>query len=309
MECKSKLVVSQLVKRFDLDVVMNKDCLDNPISTTGISRVGIELTGEILFHEILSIVYFGSKESQYLSKFSNSIVRKKLQSIIDLKPPMILLGKNFLYSDIVLAIAKKSQVPIVKTKYSFYELNFTINTYISQKLSHQSLVHGTLLNIYGVGVVLSGDSGIGKSEIAIELIKKGHIFVADDAIIVNRIGYNVYGRADEKTKDFIEIRGLGIINFSRSFGIERMIDSTKIEIVIQLVRVKREQKYDFERFGKDLHYKNFEGVSVVHYMIPVIEGRSIADIIETAVTDYKLKKSGYNSADQFIKQQITTKEE
>ncbi|MCV3754259.1 HPr(Ser) kinase/phosphatase [Ureaplasma zalophigenitalium] len=309
METKSKLLVSQLVKRFGLDVVMNQDYLNNPISTTGISRVGIELTGEVLFKEIISIVYFGSKESRYLSKFSASIIRKKLQTIIDLKPPLILLGKHFWYADIVLDIAKEACVPIVKTKYSFYELNFTINSYISQKLSHQSLVHGTLLNIYGVGVVLRGVSGIGKSEIAIELIKKGHIFVADDAIIVNRIGYSVYGRADDKTKDFIEIRGLGIINFSRSFGIERMIDSTKIEIVIELVMVKKDQKYHFERFGRNLHYKNFEGVNVVHYMIPVIQGRSIADIIETAVTDYKLKKAGYNSADQFIKQQINNKED
>lgn len=302
METRNKLFVSQVVKKFDLKIVVNDDYTDREIPSTGIIRVGFELAGEVLFKEIWSIVYFGSKESNYLNNFSNSIISKKLRTIFELNPPMILFGKNFKHTNIMLRVAKEFKIPVVKVDYSFFELNFTINSYISQKLSNQTMHHGTLVDIFGIGVMLVGESGVGKSELAIELVKKGHIFVGDDAINVTRIGGNIYGSAEESTKDFIEVRGLGIINFSRSFGIERMIDSTRIEIVIELIKPQKEERIIFERFGKDLNYKQFAGAYVVHYKIPVIEGRSIADIIETAVTDYKLKMSGYNSAQAFIEQ-------
>lgn len=302
MEIRGKLFVSQVVRKFNLNVVANSDYIDREISTTGITRVGFELAGEILFKEIWNIVYFGSKESNYFNKFSETIISKKLGKILDLNPPLIIFGKNFKHAGILLKLAERYKIPIVEVKYSFYELNFTINSYISQKLSHQSLVHGTLLSVFGIGVILMGESGVGKSELAIELVKKGHIFVGDDAILVNRIGGNLYGRAEDSTKDFIEIRGLGIMNFSRSFGIERMIESTKIEIVIELIKPAKHEKIKFERFGREIQRKEFLETKIAHYYIPVIEGRSISDIIETAITDYKLKTSGYNSAEEFILQ-------
>lgn len=302
MEIRGKLFVSQVVRKFNLNVVANSDYIDREISTTGITRVGFELAGEILFKEIWNIVYFGSKESNYFNKFSETIISKKLGKILDLNPPLIIFGKNFKHAGILLKLAERYKIPIVEVKYSFYELNFTINSYISQKLSHQSLVHGTLLSVFGIGVILMGESGVGKSELAIELVKKGHIFVGDDAILVNRIGGNLYGRAEDSTKDFIEIRGLGIMNFSRSFGIERMIESTKIEIFIELIKPAKHEKIKFERFGREIQHKEFLETKIAHYYIPVIEGRSISDIIETAITDYKLKTSGYNSAEEFILQ-------
>lgn len=304
---KRKLSVSQVVKKFNLEVVINENYMEREISTTGITRVGFELAGEILFKEIWNIVYFGSKESNYFDKFSNNIIVKKLKKIFELNPPMIIFGKNFKHSETLIEIAKNFKIPIAKVDYSFFELNFTINSYISQKLAHHKLFHGTLLNIFGIGVMLRGESGVGKSEIAVELVKKGHIFVADDAVMVSRIGGNIYGKAEESTKDFIEIRGLGIMNFSRSFGIERMIESTKIEVVIELTKVRKDEKITFERVGWGIKRKEFHDVMVAYYKIPVIEGRNIADIIETAITDYKLKTSGYNSASAFVEQQIENK--
>ncbi|WP_031488816.1 HPr(Ser) kinase/phosphatase [Ureaplasma canigenitalium] len=302
MELKNKLYVSQVINKFNLDVVANEEYIDREILSTGISRLGFELSGEILFTEIWSIVYFGSKESNYFDKFSVTIIQEKLNRIFKLNPPLIIYGKNFKHSDMLLKIGKKYKIPIVKVDFSYYELNFTINSYISQRLSPKSLFHGTLLNIFGLGVMLIGESGVGKSELAIELVKKGNIFVADDAIVINRIANNIYGTAEESTKGFIEVRGLGIINFPRAFGIERMIESTRIELIIELVKPVKEERIQFERFGKEILKKSFCGVELVHYTIPVIEGRSIADIIETAITDYKLKASGYNSADMFIEQ-------
>jgi HPr kinase/phosphorylase len=160
-------------------------------------------------------------------------------------------------------------------------------------------IHGTLVSIYGVGVLLQGKSGVGKSESALELVKRGHIFVADDAVDVAKITDRLYGKANSLAQNFIEVRGLGVLNIARMFGVEKTKDSTNIDVIIDII-ADDNSKMQFERLGKNLQYKMIEKVKVPYYRLPSTVGRKISDLIETTVIDLKLKLLGYNSAQEYI---------
>lgn len=299
------LYVKDVVNQFNLQVILNEDKIDSTlIKLPDITRCSFELTGEHIFEDIWNVIYIGRKESLYLQRFSLSIIEEKLSFIITMKPPMIILGPDFAYESELLKVARNSDVPIVKSEMNLQALNFTITTWMTEKLAPYTMYHGCLVNVFGLGTLILGESGIGKSEITLELVKNGHIFVADDAILISRIGPNVFGKPDDLTKDYIEIRGLGILSFSRTFGIEKQINSTKIDVVCELINVNKEENKHvlFERLGQQTKYIDIEGVKLPYYKIPVLQGRNTSDLIETSVIDLKLKKQGFNSANEFINQ-------
>lgn len=302
MTVKDKVFVEDIVKKFQLEVIVNKDNLHREVKSADLNRAGLELSGMKIFDEFWDLVYFGTIESEYLKKFSHLIQKEKFEWILKLNPPALIIGPKFKYSELLIQVAKKFKVPIIKSDLSIYQLNFTLSSWLVERLSPYSMHHGSLSSIFGVGTLLIGESGSGKSEITIELIKRGHIFVADDAIQVRRIGNKVFGEAIEIVKDFIEIRGLGILSFSRTFGIEKMIDSVRIELVIELVKEKDAGNQKFERLGQEDQFYELQGEKIHYYKIPVLQGRNMSDIIETAVTNFKLKSTGFSSADEFIKQ-------
>ncbi|GAA5414913.1 HPr(Ser) kinase/phosphatase [Ureaplasma ceti] len=307
----NKLYAKQIVEKFDLEVLANGDQLcKREIKFPDIGRAGFELTGEKVFDDFWNIIYLGVKELRYLRKFSQSIVREKIEKILKMKPPMIILGKGFKYDKLVTELAQKTQVPVAKSVMSLQELNFTISTWMTEQLAPHSMYHGCLLNVFGVGTLIIGASGIGKSEITVELVKRGHIFIADDAVMITRVGPKIFGRAEDSVKDFIEIRGLGILSFSRTFGIEKIINSTRIRVVCELIDANNPENKNimFERLGQEAKFMDIEGVKIPYYKIPVLQGRNTSDLVETAITDWKLKKQGYNSANEFIRQLQTLKE-
>ncbi len=299
-EPKSTLKLSKIIDRFQLNVIINKDKVEGRmIKATGIDRVGLELTGQTIYKDLWSIVYFGSKEFNYLKSLDEKTKIERVRNIFSLDPPAVILGGSFLERKCVKKVARECNVPLIETNLSLCELEFTIASYITEKLVHSEMHHGTLISVSGIGVILTGKSGVGKSEAAIELVKKGHMFIADDAVMVSRLGNRLIGRPAHATKNYIEVRGLGILNFVRTFGISSLMTSTQIKLGIELIKVADDEKFPFERLGRKLQYKNIDGIQLPYYSIPVVQGRKIGDIIETAITDFKLKDSGYNSADAF----------
>ena len=299
------LYVNDVVQQFNLKVLLNEDKMSTTmIKLPNITRCSFELTGENIFEDIWNVVYIGRKESLYLERFSLSIIEEKLSFVIEMKPPMIILGPDFAYEKELINVALNSDIPIVKSEMNLQTLNFTISTWMTEKLAPYTMYHGCLVSVFGLGTLILGDSGIGKSEITVELVKKGHIFVADDAILITHIGPNVFGKPDDLTKDYIEIRGLGILSFSRTFGIEKQISSTKIDVVCELINVNKEENKHvlFERLGQQTKYIDIEDVQLPYYKIPVLQGRNTSDLIETSVIDLKLKHQGFNSANEFINQ-------
>lgn len=291
----NKLKVLDVIDKFNFDLVANEKSLNNEINHIELNRAGFELSGIYLYNPIKSIIYFGTKETKFLDTLSPAVVKERLKELFKLSPPLIILGKNFKYGKVVVEVAQDFPiVPVAKTKFTHNDLAFTLTQYMIHEMIEYKLYHGCSLEVYGVGVLITGDSGIGKTEVMVELIKKGHIFVADDSIDIARVGTSLLARPSTLTKDFVEIRGLGLLNAKKSFGYNKCIDNTTIEVIIELVNDK---DGSFERVG-DVAYKNIEGVDVHYYKIPVLAGRNIADIIESAIVDYKLKLDGQNSRNE-----------
>jgi HPr kinase/phosphorylase len=292
------LTVKKIVEKFDLKVIAGEQNIDNLIEIHGLNRGGIELSGNTVHNHLKRIVLLGTKEKDFLDTLSEDIRIKRYRNLIEKHPPAIIISNNY-EDDLVKKLCDEYNIPLLKSSMGSSEITITIGNYLSEQLVKRKTIHGTLMEIYGEGILILGESGIGKSEIAMELIKKGHMFVADDAVAVGRIGGALNGIPDVVAKNFIEVRGLGILNVSRMFGIEKIKSQTNIMAVIELMRPEKDNQ-DFERIGNTQNYKTIEGVKISYYKFPVTPGRKISDLIETAVVDLKLKREGYNSANEFL---------
>ena len=291
----NKLNVANIVNKFNFKIIANEQAITtNMVEFVELNRAGFELMGVYLYDPIMSIVYFGTKENKFLKNLDRDVFEQKIKNLLKLSPPLIICGKNFKLEKQVVEVAKQfPNVPIVSTKMNNSDLSFTLTQYMIHQMIEYKLYHGCLLEIYGVGVFIEGPSGIGKTEIMMELIKKGHFFVADDSVDIARVGTSLLAKPSSITKDFIEVRGLGILNSKKTFGYNKCIDNTTIDIIIELTSDK---SANYERLG-NVVYKNIEGIDVHYYKIPVLPGRNMSDIIESVVIDYKLKIDGYNSKD------------
>lgn len=305
------LFVDELINKFKLKVLSNEDQIKKiQITCSSLSRCAFELTGEIVYKSLIAVTYFGNKESLYLDKFDEETIKNKIRVILKMTPPLILIGPDFKHTNLIVELSKNTKIPVVETQHNFQILNLIIGNWIQEKLATYELTHGSLVSVFGMGTLITGRSGIGKSEVVVELIKKGHIFIGDDSIMITRMGKRIFGKPNDLTKNFIEIRGLGVLNFQRIFGIEKQIKSSRINVICELVDMNELDKYScqFDRLGNKITYNNILGVDIPYYRIPVSQGRNISELIETAITDLKLKKQGYFSAEEFI-QQISKKKE
>ncbi|MDE5651500.1 MAG: HPr(Ser) kinase/phosphatase [Ureaplasma sp.] len=305
------LFVDELINKFKLKVLSNEDQIKKiQITCSSLSRCAFELTGEIVYKSLIAVTYFGNKESLYLDKFDEETIKNKIRVILKMTPPLILIGPDFKHTNLIVELSKNTKIPVVETQHNFQILNLIIGNWIQEKLATYELTHGSLVSVFGMGTLITGRSGIGKSEVVVELIKKGHIFIGDDSIMITRMGKRIFGKPNDLTKNFIEIRGLGVLNFQRIFGIEKQIKSSRINVICELVDMNELDKNScqFDRLGNKITYNNILGVDIPYYRIPVSQGRNISELIETAITDLKLKKQGYFSAEEFI-QQISKKKE
>lgn len=269
------------------------------ITSTRMTRTGLEFSGYFNHKTINASILWGKEEKEYLDNFDLQTKISKVQNIFKLDPPLVILSRSFKPTDWLLALAKTYDITIISTDKSSSDINTMTNLYLSEALSPSITLHGNLLELYGKGVLITGESGIGKSETTIELIKDGHLFVADDAVECKKVFDKIIGRPSEFAKGYMEVRGLGIVNVSRLFGIEKVKDSTNVDIIIELVEYKP-NVHTFERLGQELNYKEIHGVKVPFYLVPVTSGKKISDLISVIVANYKLIQSGYNSFNEFI---------
>ncbi|WP_462214639.1 HPr(Ser) kinase/phosphatase [Mycoplasmoides genitalium] len=304
------LTVKALVLQFNdcIQLIDGKNNIDNVITIPGLKRSVFELLG-LFCKPIGSVAILGKREFIFLNQKPVEQQKKIIANLLKLKPPAVILTKSFLDCGVLLAVNQTYQVPILKTNLFSTELSFTVETYINEQFATVQKLHGVLLEIFGVGVFLEGKSGIGKSESALDLINKNHLLIGDDAIEIYRLGNRLFGRAQALAKGFMEIRGLGIINIERAYGLQITKEQTEIQLAISLLSLEEKNNASFERLGSDLKLKNLLGVKISYYQIPISSGRKTSEIIESAVIDFKLKKSGYNSANEFILKQRSMLEE
>ncbi len=270
------------------------EALNREIFDADINRPGMELCGYFTEHIYRRIVLLGEKEIVYIGTMNQQDQRKAFDYLTNEDIPMILISRDLPCPEILLEIAQEKNFPIFSSFAPTSSLIVEIVSFLEEYFAQVDSLHGVLLQIYGRGVLITGESGVGKSEIALELVKKGHILIADDRVDVYRTHNHINGEAPMVLKNMLEIRGIGIIDVTRMFGIASTADKTQIDYVIHLKKWRENEQFD--RMGNDEEYLTVFGLKIPMITIPVSDGRSIAVLVESAVTNFILRNKGFNSA-------------
>ena len=269
------------------------------ISSKDVNRPGLELTGFLDYFDNTRILVFGNAEMSFLSKFTSQKRLETIRSIFAGRPPAVIFARNLEPFEEFMIAAKEFSVPMLSASESTSTLIAALISYMNVELAPRITRHGVLVEVYGEGIFLTGDSAVGKSEAAIELIKRGHRLIADDAVEIRKIAKDsLVGSAPKNIRHFIELRGIGIINARRIFGMGAVKLTEKIDIVINLEFWDNSKVYD--RMGMDNIFTNILGVDVPILTIPVTPGRNLAVIIEVAAMNNRQKKLGYNAAEELL---------
>lgn len=295
---KKVVTIQNLANHFGL-IWLNGDrnAMNKQITEIASNRPGLELACFFGYPRSRRLILIGNKETAFINQMSEDNLRLAFDFLfVEQCPGCIICSNNECHPQ-VLKIAKEKNFPVFKSNRRTNDISIDIVNYLSDELAPQTSIHGTLLNIFSTGVIITGESGIGKSETALELVKKGHHLVSDDRVDISYVRNKLIGKAPELLQNMIEVRGLGIIDVSKMFGINAIADQMPIDLVIKLVKMNSVE--DLERLGTTATSFEILNQKVTMITIPVSGARSICDIIEVAVTNYKLKKIGYDSTYEF----------
>ena len=265
-----------------------------------VNRPGLALAGFLTVFEPSRIQVIGRAEMQYLFEIGKDVADARIEALFAQKPVAVIITTNFEVGDEILIPAKKYGVPILRTKEktspTMASLIASLNTHLANRITQ----HGVLVEVFGEGVLILGDSGIGKSETAIALVERGHRLIADDAVEIKRVSAKtLVGSAPSLIKHYVELRGIGIIDVRRLYGMGAVKDTEKIDLVIHLEPWVEGKMYD--RFGLDDQTYNILGIDVPSITVPVRPGRSLPIILEIAAMNHRQKKMGYNTAAELEK--------
>ncbi len=297
----TEISVNRLSRDLDLDILCDGNRKKVALTCFDINRPGLFLTGYHDRFDDTRIQVIGTAEQSYLMSLDTSARTNTLNDLFERKFPFMVISSNAEDIPELADCAREKNVTVFKSrKMPATKLVAEMASYLNHKLAPMETIHGVLLDIYGLGVLLTGDSGIGKSETALELVKRGHRLVADDAVIVKRISENrLIGEAPEFISHMMEIRGVGIINVELMYGISAVIDSKSIDLVVHMEYWDKDKNYD--RLGMEQDRQEILGVSVPLLTIPIRPGRNLAIIMESAARNTRLKQSGYSALEE-IKQ-------
>ena len=293
------LPLTTLVSAFRLEVVYAAtDYQAIRLTVADVARPGLQLAGYFDHFEPMRLQVFGNVEVSYLNKLSQTERSVIYDRLFSYKFPALVISRNIPVDPVCMEMAKKHNVTLLRSEEDTSNLVSTIVAYLKAELAPRITRHGVLMEIYGEGILLTGESGIGKSEAAVELLKRGHRLIADDAVEIHRItGDALVGAAPELLRNYIELRGIGIVNVARLFGVGAVKEENKIDLVVDIVPWKTHQVYD--RLGLEDQYMDILGVKVPMYTIPITPGRNLAVILEVAAMNNRQRKMGYNSAKEF----------
>ncbi|OGX68494.1 MAG: HPr kinase/phosphorylase [Paenibacillus sp. RIFOXYA1_FULL_44_5] len=290
--------VSELVDHFHLEVVSGEEGLKRLIVVDDLYRPGLEMAGYFAYHPKERVQILGKTELTFFETLSIEEKKDRVEKLCTDKTPCICVSRNLPVPKELIEASQNSGVPVLRSSITTTILSSRITDFLENLLAPTTTIHGVFVEIYGIGVLISGGSGIGKSETALELVKRGHRLVADDAVEIRQTGDNqLYGNAPELIKHLLEIRGVGIINVMTLFGAGSVRNSKRISMVIKLEIWQQDKEYD--RLGLDEETTQILDTALPLVTVPVRPGRNLAVIIEVAAMNYRLKRMGYNAALQF----------
>ena len=294
--------LSKIIDEFSLETVYcPKPPEDILISSNEINKPGIQFSGYYEYYDNNRIQIIGKSEESFLLNHKTPEERSViLDTFFATKPPVVIMTRSIDVSDETKVIAEKYDVPILRTDSGTSVFMSSLIAFLNVQLAPRIVQHGVLVEVYGEGVLIIGDSGIGKSETAIELVKRGHRLIADDAVEIKKVSEkSLVGSAPENIRHFIELRGIGIVNVRRIFGMGAIKQTEKIDMVINLENWEPGKSYD--RMGLESETKNILGLDIVSVTIPVKPGRNLAVVIEVAAMNNRQKKLGFNAAEELLK--------
>ena len=298
MALLDKVKLSSLIEHFNFKVVNAIYVTSNLI--TGVYRPGLELVGYVDYMEYHKGIVLGLKESKFIESLDKDKKDKCFDILTNDKTPFILITDGITCPSKLLDLATRKSIPVLETTKEASLLLDDLTPYINEKLSANKKLHGTLVEIYGMGVLLMGESGIGKSEIALEFVKKGHQLISDDSVIAYKMNRHLFGKAPAHIKGFLEVRGLGIINVARMFGVVSVRNNCRIDLVINLKKI--DQMKTMDRLVSSIESMEVLGVNVPYINLPVSEGRNMAELVEIAAMNYLIHKRGYDANEEIAKQ-------
>lgn len=293
------ITVRDLIDKLRLKVVYgNGSLFEKEITTADISRPGLEMTGYFDYYTPERIQLVGMKEWSYLMKMTSHNRHQVLRKMFQPETPVLIIARDLEIPEEMLRAAEEKQIAILSSRVPTSRLSGELSSYLDSLLAERTSVHGVLMDIYGMGVLIQGDSGIGKSETGLELVKRGHRLVADDRVdVFARDEMTLWGEPAEILRHLLEIRGVGIIDVMSLYGASAVKDSSQVQIAVYLENYTKEQTYD--RLGNNAEEIEFCGVTIPRIRIPVKTGRNISVVIEAAAMNYRAKEMGYDATKTF----------
>ncbi len=293
--------LSKIIDEFNLETIFLPDLPEKIlVSCSRVNRPGLQIAGFYDHYEPARLQIIGKVEKKYLDSLEITERHQKLETFFSTVPIGVIYSSSLEVDQDTLAMAEKYRVPLMRAAKSTSDLLAAMISFLNVELGARITRHGVLVEVYGEGILLLGDSGVGKSETAIELLKRGHRLIADDAVEIKRVSATtLVGRAPEIIRHYVELRGIGIVDVRRLFGMGSVKDTEKIDLVVNLETWQDGKMYD--RLGLDEQTTEILGIKVPSIVIPVCPGRNLSVVIEVAAMNNRQKRMGYNTAAEFNK--------
>jgi len=293
-----KVRTKDILERFNLELISGEEGINRPITTSDISRPGIELAGYFEYYPAERIQLLGKTELSFFEELTKSERISRMERLCTDITPAIIVTRDLEVPVELIEASERESVPVLKANMKTTRFSSRLTNFLESKLAPTTAVHGVLVDIYGIGVLITGKSGVGKSETALELVKRGHRLVADDCVEIRQEDQDtLVGASPDLIEHLLEIRGLGIINVMTLFGAGAVRSNKRITLVINLEIWDAKKQYD--RLGLDDEKMKIIDTEITKITVPVRPGRNLAVIIEVAAMNYRLKRMGVNAAQQF----------
>ncbi|WP_226671485.1 HPr(Ser) kinase/phosphatase [Metabacillus litoralis] len=294
----AKVRTKDLIDKFSMELISGEEGINRPITTSDLSRPGIEMAGFFTYYPKERVQLLGKTELSFFHQLSEQEKKHRMDELCTDVTPAIILSRELEAPQQLIEASEQSGVPVLRSPLKTTRLSSHLTNFLEGKLAPTTAVHGVLVDIYGVGVLIIGKSGVGKSETALELVKRGHRLVADDCVEIRQEDQDtLIGSAPELIEHLLEIRGLGIINVMTLFGAGAVRSFKRITLVINLELWDQNKQYD--RLGLEEDKMRIIDTDVTKLTVPVRPGRNLAVIIEVAAMNFRLKRMGVNAAEQF----------
>lgn len=298
---KNEVSVSKLVKQLDLkEYTDGMDLKKRKIHTMEINRPALQLTGYFQHFNSSRVQVIGNVEYFYTKQLTEEKRLEIYKELLSYDIPCIIFSSNHVPDEDFIRLAEENGIPVLGTKKTTSSFSAELIRELSEQLAPCITIHGVLVDVYGEGVLITGESGIGKSEAALELVRRGHRLVSDDVVEIRKVNDNtLVGTAPEVTRNFIELRGIGIVDVKTLYGVECIKEKQELDLVIQLQEWKKD--IEFDRMGMEDDYIEYLDTQVVCHSVPIRPGRNLAVICETAAVNHRQKKMGYNAAHELYR--------